>query len=427
MTLRIQYERPLIGTIRPPSDKSLTHRGILFGSLASAPCIVRKPLLGDDPMSMVDCVRALGTKVDIEGEAIRIEPGRWGSPKSILDCGNSGTAMRLLLGAVAGFDIQGAFTGDESLSRRPMERVATPLRQMGAEISGNAGNLRFKGSSPLRAIRFESRIASAQVKSAVLIAGLHADGPTTFVEPSQSRDHTERMFRQLGVSVERQVVESKSEITIAPREYLDPFETTIPGDISSAAFLMVAALLVPGSRVNFKEVGSNPTRTGIFEVFKQCGADVEILNESTQAGEPMVDFTVHHKDGLHPFSIDSSLVPRLIDEIPVLAILASQCHGVSSIRGAAELRVKETDRVEKVAEGLRKMGVDVETLEDGMDIHGPVRLKSALIDSDRDHRIGMAFAIAGLISDGGATVTGTETIATSYPDFERDLKTLTDG
>ena len=314
--------------------------------------------------------------------------------------------------------------GDASLSRRPMARIAEPLRRMGAGVQGERPPLWIVGGE-LEGITYESPVASAQVKSCVLLAGLRARGRTTVVEPSPSRDHTERMLRAMGVDViGSPIVGGGHAVSIEPTERLEPFEFTVPGDISSAAFFAVAASMLPRGSVMLRDLSVNPTRTGLLDVLAQCGVAHAVIGEREELGEPVADVEVRAPGFLKPFRIEGGLVPRLVDEIPVLAVLATQCHGTTTIRDAAELRVKESDRIEVMADGLRRMGAEVEIHEDGMTIGGPTRLSATRIDASGDHRIAMAFAVAGLVASGTTLIEGAESIATSFPDFERELLRL---
>jgi len=411
----------LLGSIRPPSDKSLTHRSFLFGAIAEGESVVRNPLLGEDCISTLRCLAQMGLDYRIiDGSLVVIRPApEWRQPVEPLDCGNSGTTMRLLSGLVASRELDVTMIGDASLSRRPMKRIAAPLRLMGATVEGDTPPLHIRGGQ-LSGISYESPVASAQIKSCVLLAGLRADGETWVEEPSLSRDHTERMLRGAGVDV----LGGGTKVGVRGGSRLNGFELTVPGDISSAAFFMVGAAIVPGARLDINELSLNPSRTGILDVLIQCEADFAVDNERLDFGEPVGEMQIRFRSGLRPFRIEGALVPRLIDEIPVLAVLASQCDGVSEIRDARELRVKESDRIELVALGLRAMGVRVETFEDGMAIHGPAVLRGAEIDAHGDHRIAMAFAIAGLIAEGPTRVAGSESIATSFPGFEKELESI---
>lgn len=390
----------------------------MFASVATSPSEISMPLTGGDARSTAACLRQLGVSVEWD-DTIQVVPAEWRSPSAPLDCGNSGTTMRLLSGLLASRPLECTLVGDHSLSRRPMKRIAEPLRLMGATVEGDTPPLHLVGGD-LQGIRYVSPVASAQIKSCVLLAGLRASGETWVREPELSRDHTERMLAGLGVTVMR----GEEGVGVRGGASWEGFSIRIPGDISSAAFFMVAAAILPGAELTVEELSINPTRTGLLDVFAQCGIPVEIANERELLGEPVADVTVRTAPVLKPFQIDGPLVPRLIDEIPVLAVLASQCEGTSEIRDARELRVKESDRIENVAQGLRTMGVPVETFDDGMAIEGPVSLRGAVIDVDGDHRIAMAFAIAGLIAEGETILEGAEAIATSFPTFESELYRL---
>jgi 3-phosphoshikimate 1-carboxyvinyltransferase len=361
---------------------------------------------------------ALGVRFeDVSDDEVVVHPcPEWRRPEGELDCGNSGTTMRLMAGLLAPRPLDFTLVGDASLSRRPMRRVAEPLRLMGAVVEGDTPPLHIRGG-PLHGIDYTTPVASAQIKSAVLLAGLFAEGETRVTEPAQSRDHTERMLKAMGADLQRDGLTT----ILRAGPVLDPFDFEVPADISSSAFLMVAAALAPGSRLDLDEVSVNPTRTGILDVLIDAGVRVYVEQEHDEFGEPVGDVVVYGQDVIKPFDIAGDLVPRLIDEIPVLAVLATQAEGVSTIRDAAELRVKESDRIEQIAAGLRAMGADVETHPDGMTITGPTPLRSTTIDAAGDHRIAMAFAIAGLVADGETVIEGAESVATSYPNFENDL------
>jgi 3-phosphoshikimate 1-carboxyvinyltransferase len=405
--------------MRPPSDKSLTHRAYMLAAAAKGKSVVRNALRGEDCESTLRCLIQMGLSVSDAAENEQVlEPAcEWRQPDSELYCGNSGTTMRLLSGLVAGRPLDVTMTGDPSLSRRPMRRIAEPLRLMGATVEGDTPPLRIVGRRSLRGIRYQSPVASAQVKSCALLAGLSAEGETWVSEPSLSRDHTERMLRALGVPVQ----EGGGAVGVRGGSDFDGFMFDVPGDISSAAFFMVAAALLPEARLRLHDVDVNPTRTGILDVFKQCRVPLTVSEPRDEMGEPVACIEVGGGGLLGPFEIGGATVPRLIDEIPVLALLATQCDGISRIRDAGELRVKESDRIELIADGLRAMGAEVETYPDGMSIAGPVRLRGAEIEAKGDHRIAMAFAVAGLIADGETVVDGAEAIATSFPSFESEL------
>lgn len=426
MRLSFSSVATLNGSIAAPPDKSLTHRAFMLAAAATSPSVVIGALRGEDCLSTLSCLRAMGLRTEeLTSDALRLIPAaEWRSPSEPLDCGNSGTTMRLLSGLIASRPIVATMQGDASLSRRPMGRIAAPLRQMGAGFEGDTPPIRISGGR-LTGIEYRTPVASAQIKSCVLLAGLRASGATTVIEKEMSRDHTERFLSALGVDVERREVENGYAATVSGGASWEGFETEIPGDISSAAFWMVAAAMVPQSRVTIRAVGLNPTRSGILDVFRQARIQTSASAARESMGEPVADVIVEHTRPLQPFEIRGDLVPRLIDEIPVLAVLATQCDGVTEIRDAAELRVKESDRIETVAKGLRTMGAQVETFSDGMAITGPTKLKAATIDATGDHRIAMAFAVAALIADGKTNIDGAESIATSYPEFERHLQELT--
>ena len=430
MRLEISAARGFDGELRPPSDKSLTHRAYMMSAIARGESAVRNPLRGEDCESTLACLAAMGLGFTRDGDEVRLRPLRdWRAPSGTLDCGNSGTTMRLLSGLVASRPLDVTMMGDASLSRRPMGRIAAPLRQMGARVEGERPPLRVVGGE-LTAITYESPVASAQVKSCVLLAGLRAQGRTTVIESAPSRDHTERMLRAMGVPVLALPPGgglgggTTHAVSLEPTDRLEPFGFTVPGDISSAAFFAVAAAILPLGRVMLRELSVNPTRTGLLDVLAQCDVPYTLIGEREELGEPIADVEVRAPRFLKPFTIEGALVPRLVDEIPVLAILATQCHGVSTIRDAAELRVKESDRIEVMADGLRKMGARIETHDDGLTITGPTRLSATHIDASGDHRIAMAFAVAGLVAQGKTAIDGAESIATSFPNFERELHRL---
>lgn len=421
MKLTINPVKSIVGTIRPPSDKSLTHRAYMFASFASSESIVRNPLRGEDCEHTLRAMIHLGLRHEMLGpEEFRLIPTQeWMHPNVPVDCGNSGTTMRLLAGLVASRPLNVTFVGDASLSRRPMGRVATPLRLMGAEIEGERPPLSIRGGK-LQGIDYISPVASAQVKSCTLLAGLRAEGTTSVSEPSLSRDHTERMLKAMGYRLDSDGLK----VSVEGGQDGQGFEFNVPGDISSAAFFIVATAILQNSRLEVNELSVNPTRTGILDILTQCQIPFLVADIQEELGEPVASLVVQTANFLHPFTIEGGLVPRLIDEIPVLAVLATQCHGTSIIRNANELRVKESDRIELVANGLRQMGAIVETFEDGMAITGPTKLNATKIDAQGDHRIAMAFAIAGLIAEGTTEISGADSIATSFPGFESELARL---
>lgn len=359
----------------------------------------------------------MGTVFRSEGDVTTVIPApEWISPSHVLDCGNSGTTMRLVAGMIASRPITATLIGDASLTRRPMKRVAEPLRLMGAIIEGDTAPLTIFGNH-LNGIDYSLPVASAQIKSAILLASLRASGATTVCEPVKSRDHTERMLTGVGVELRQQ----DRTVSMRGGQSFDGFEFTVPGDISSAAFFFVASALIPGN-LTIANVGVNPSRTGILDVIDQCGIQTEIANLRAEAGEPIANIELQFGKLKKPFEIDAELVPRLIDEIPILAVLATQCEGRSEVRGAKELRVKESDRIQSIADGIRAMGGDIEEYDDGFAIIGPTPLRAARIDSRQDHRIAMAFAIAGLIADGTTEILGVDCVMTSYPNFMREIE-----
>jgi 3-phosphoshikimate 1-carboxyvinyltransferase len=429
MILKINPIATLQGELRPPSDKSLTHRAYMFAGLANGDCYVRMPLTGEDCESTLKCMGQLGlTHEWIKGNEIRLTPmADWRQPEQALDCGNSGTTMRLLSGLIASRPLDCTLVGDASLTRRPMNRIAVPLRDMGARVEGDTPPLHILGGS-LRGIHYQSSVPSAQVKSCILLAGLRAEGITRVTEPTLSRDHTERMLTAMGVELDYPLPamdDSSYAVELHGGQVdLQSFQLTVPADISSAAFFLVAAAALPQGQLLVRDLLMNPSRTGLLDVLRLCGVQMNSGEDRSELGEPVADLEIRAPDSLHPFKIDADMVPRLIDEIPALAVLATQCHGVTEIRGARELRVKESDRIEVMAEGLRAMGADVETYEDGLSISGPTCLNGTSIHARGDHRIAMSFAIAGLLAEGETIIEGAEAIDTSYPNFEVDLMRL---
>lgn len=413
--------KSLTGQFRPPSDKSLTHRAYMFSAFATSESVVRNPLRGEDCESTLRAMIHLGLRHEMLGpNELRLIPTEeWMQPGVPIDCGNSGTTMRLLAGLVASRPLTVEMFGDASLSRRPMGRVAEPLRQMGAEIFGEKPPIKVIGKQ-LTGIDYLSPVASAQVKSCTLLAGLRASGITSVSEPSLSRDHTERMLRAMGYNL----ITEGLKVSVEGGQNGHGFEFNVPGDISSAAFFIVAAALLCGSRLEVTELSVNPSRTGLLAVLTQCQVPHAVFDVREELGEPVAGLIIEGAKALRPFTIEGDLVPRLIDEIPVLAVLATQCEGTSIVRNAKELRVKESDRIELVADGLRRMGATIESFEDGMAITGPTKLQATKIDAHGDHRIAMAFAVAGLIADGTTEIEGADSIATSFPGFESELARL---
>jgi 3-phosphoshikimate 1-carboxyvinyltransferase len=424
---RVRPVSRLAGSADVPGDKSVSHRAALLGALAEGATEIHGYLEAEDCLRTITAVQALGAAVTRKGPGdYRIDgAGRHGLHEAgdLIDCGNSGTSARLLLGVLAGQPFWTMLTGDESLRSRPMGRVAEPLRRMGAAVVGRSGGsklpLAVKGTRPLRAITHDSPVASAQVKSAVLLAGLYADGPVSVSEPAPSRDHSERMLRQFGAQLQT----DERSVTLTPGD-LRGTTVSVPGDISSAAFLLVAATLIGDPGVTIHRVGVNPTRTGVLDVLEAMRARIRIEPVPTaDEAEPAADLWVSASE-LAGTSIGGALIPRLIDEIPALAIAAACARGVTTIGDAAELRVKESDRIAALARELDKMGVGVQERPDGMTITGPQRFRGARVASGGDHRVAMALAVAGLVAEGETVIEDTACVATSFPQFAATLNAL---
>ncbi len=415
----LQYDKPsLQGTLTIPGDKSVSHRSVMFGAIATGKTTVDGFLLGEDCLSTIDCFRKLGVKIDVEGTNVSIDsPGieGWQEPTEVLYTGNSGTTTRLMLGILAGSNVHSVMTGDASIGKRPMRRVIDPLRQMGAHITGRADGqytpLAIQGTT-LQAIDYHMPVASAQVKSAILLAGLRAEGTTIVRETEVSRDHTERMLRQFGAQVD--VVDGV--IALQGGQTLTGTHVSVPGDISSAAFFLVAGAICEGSKITLENVGINPTRDGIIEVLHNMGASISVMPNEDSQSEPTATITIE-TSALKGTTIGGDIIPRLIDEIPILALLATQANGKTIIKDAEELKVKETDRITAVVDELKKLGASIEATEDGMIIEGPTALRGARLKTYGDHRIGMMGAVAALITDGPVTLDDAECIAVSYPSF----------
>lgn len=414
----IQPAKSVRGEIAVPGDKSISHRSIMLGSIAQGVTTVRGFLRGEDNISTLNAFRAMGVTVDDDGDTLRIEgKGLHGlvEPADILDCGNSGTSIRLITGLLAGQHFFSILTGDRYLRNRPMKRVIEPLTRMGAAIFGRAGGekapLAIIGKE-LRGIDYTSPVASAQVKSSIMLAGLYASGETTVTEPHLSRDHSERMLRYFGADIEAMPRGAR----VRGGRELQGRDINVPGDISSAAFFMVAALIVPGSELLIRGVGINPTRTGILDILRAMGASIELLDCRELSGEPVADILVR-SSSLRGIEIGGDLVPRAIDEFPVLCVAASLAEGRTVVKEARELRVKETDRIAAMAVNLRKAGVDVVETEDGMEIVGQESILGGEFDSFGDHRIAMSMLVAGLAATDAVTVSDVDCIATSFPTF----------
>ncbi|HEY4554178.1 MAG TPA: 3-phosphoshikimate 1-carboxyvinyltransferase [Bacillaceae bacterium] len=423
--LRLDQPTSLKGTFTVPGDKSISHRAIMFGSIAHGTTRVYGLLTGEDCLRTISCFRQLGVPIKMNGDYAEIEGrGLEGleEPDEVLDVGNSGTTIRLMLGILANLPFHVIIKGDASIAKRPMDRVTIPLRQMGASIdgrkNGNFTPISIRGGG-LKGIEYVSPVASAQVKSAVLLAGLAADGTTAVIEPESSRDHTERMLREFNCDV----MEEGNKKSIKGHQRLQGATIYVPGDISSAAFFLVAGAVIPGSELSIRNVGLNPTRTGILDVLKKMGAEVSIEGNEDDPGEPAGNLNVKHSP-LKGAVIEGDLIPRLIDEIPIIALAATQAEGVTVIKDAAELKVKETNRIDTVVNELSKMGAKIEATEDGMIIHGKTRLHGAAVDSHGDHRIGMMLAIAACLASGETKLENCEAISVSYPGFFEQLDQL---
>lgn len=420
----------LKGTIKIPGDKSISHRSVMFGSMAKGKTTVENFLPGDDCLSTISCFTKLGVKIEQDGSDVTVYgEGIKGLRESseILDVGNSGTTARLMMGILSGLPVHSVLIGDESIAKRPMKRVTAPLREMGARIQGNQdGNftpISIQGGG-LTGLDYVSPVASAQVKSAILLAGLQAEGVTTVSEPFKSRDHTERMLRAFGVEV---MEEEGGRVSVAGnQELVSDLHIVVPGDISSAAFFLVAGAVVPGSRITLERVGLNPTRTGILEVLKNMGASLSYTNVVEDGPEPYADITIETSD-LKGIEIGGDIIPRLIDEVPIIALMATQAEGTTVIKDAEELKVKETNRIDTVVNELKKLGADILATEDGMIIKGKTRLYGGSLDSYGDHRIGMMGAIASLIADGETVLQNGQAINVSYPNFFEHMESLRRG
>ena len=418
----------LKGTIRVPGDKSISHRSIIFGSLAKGETKVYDILRGEDVLSTIQVFRDLGVSIQDDGDVIRIQGvGFQGlqAPSAPLDMGNSGTSIRLISGVLAGQDFSVTMVGDDSLSKRPMDRVAIPLRQMGVEIAGQGERdcppLHEKGTHQLQPIHYRLPVASAQVKSALIFAALQAEGKSTIIEKEKTRDHTEDMIRQFGGEIQ---VDGKT-IHIQGGQEFKGQTVIVPGDISSAAFWLVAGLILPDSVIKIENVGINQTRTGILDVIQEMGGDLTMEDRDEKAVSASLTVKTSSLKGIR---IDGELIPRLIDELPIIALLATQANGQTVIADAEELRVKETDRIQVVADSLNAMGANVVPTEDGMIITGPTPIHGADLETFGDHRIGMMAAIAALlVRDGNVVLDRAEAINTSYPSFFEDLETLLHG
>ncbi|WP_312498957.1 3-phosphoshikimate 1-carboxyvinyltransferase [Enterococcus sp.] len=417
----------LNGTIAVPADKSISHRSIMFGALANGTTTVRNFLRGEDCYSTLHAFQKLGVPISDDGETITIEGQGFAGLKaadSAIDIGNSGTTIRLMIGILAGQSFETTMYGDDSLNRRPMNRVMLPLREMGAHLTGDQDTefppITVTGNGSLRPITYAMPVASAQVKSAIIFAALQAAGTSTIIEKEASRNHTEEMIRQFGGEI---TTEGKT-ITVTGPQSLQGQEVIVPGDISSAAFFLTAAAIMPESQVTLTNVGINPTRTGILEVLEEMGAEMSIHDQDVQNQSATIDI---RSSQLTAITISGDIIPRLIDELPIIALLATQAHGTTVIKDAEELKVKETNRIDATAEELQKLGADITPTADGLIIHGPTKLHGGQVSSRGDHRIGMMMQIAALLTDEDVELDRAEAVAVSYPHFFDDVTTLAQG
>jgi 3-phosphoshikimate 1-carboxyvinyltransferase len=428
MDIKLKKVNSISGVVEVPADKSITHRAVMLSSLAEGDSIARNYLPSDDCDRTIEAFRQMGAEIKIDngnlyikGAGLNLKKPQDG--KYNIYAGNSGTTSRLISGILAGQDFETIITGDESLSKRPMGRIIEPLSKMGVEICSNDGllPLTIKGNNPLKAMNYICDKSTAQVKSAVLFAGLYADGATTYTEPEKSRDHSERMLKAFGADVR---VNGNS-VTIYPAQKLLPQDITVPGDISSAVFFIAAALIVPGSSLTIKNVGVNPTRDGFIDVLKRMGAEISLINLREISNEPVCDIEVKYSK-LKAANIDASIVPRMVDEIPVFVLIATQAEGITKISGAGELKVKETDRIAAVASQFKKLGAQVEALDDGFIIsgNGGIPLNGNLLDSFEDHRIAMTLSIASLIAGGETIIKDSNCASISFPNFYEVLKNI---
>ena len=415
------------GEITVPGDKSISHRSVMFGSIAKGTTEIHNFLEGADCLSTIGCFRRMGIEIENKNGTVIVHgKGMHGltAPSGTLDCGNSGTTTRLISGILAPQNFDVTLTGDESIQKRPMKRIIEPLSMMGADIKSIRGNdcapLKICGM-PLAGIHYTSKVASAQVKSAILLAGLYADGLTTVTEPQVSRNHTELMLKFFGAELESK----ETSVTIWPATELFGNRIDVPGDISSSVYFVAAGLILPNSEVLIKNVGINPTRAGLIKVCEAMGADLTLLNENHGNAESTADLLVR-TSSLKACTIEGDIIPTLIDELPTIAMMACFAEGTTVIRDAAELKVKESNRIAIMVENLRAMGADVEETEDGMIIHGGKPLHGAVIDSHKDHRIAMTFAVAALAAEGETEIHDADCVNISYPAFYEELERLTE-
>lgn len=427
--MKLQQKQALTGSIQIPADKSISHRSIMFGALANGTTTVRNFLRGEDCFSTLHAFQKLGVPIQDDGETITIEGVGFAGLKpaeEAIDVGNSGTTIRLMMGILAGQDFTTTLFGDDSLAKRPMNRVMLPLREMGAKLTGNQGSefppISIEGTTALKPIEYRLPMASAQVKSAILFAALQAHGTSRIIEKEPTRNHTEEMIKQFGGHIETAADEKT--ITLSGPQAFQGQEVIVPGDISSAAFFLVAGAIVPNSRIRMTNVGVNPSRTGILTVMEAMGADLVTSEVDEQNQSATLTIATSSLQGV---TIEGAIIPKLIDELPIIALLATQAQGTTVIKDAEELKVKETNRIDATAEELRKMGADITPTEDGLLIKGPTPLHGAEVDSRGDHRIGMMLAVASLIAQGETELLRPEAINVSYPNFFADLASLVAG
>ncbi len=430
----VRPARALRGVLRVPSDRSITVRALLLGSVAEGLSRIRLPLDSEDTQAALECARQLGvpierddapspSELEVRGRGLR---GLCGSTQPLF-CNASGTTMRLLAGLLAGQRFDSVLDGAPQLRRRPMRRVTEPLRQMGANVTDAEGfpPITIRAATrPLHGLRYEMPIASAQVKSALLLAGLYADAPVEVIEPAPTRDHTERLLQACGVTVRCNVKEERAAVSLLPpTQPLHPLDITVPADFSSAAFFLVAAVLLPASELRLLDVGVNPTRTGLLDVLSEMGCAVRLEAQRNEGGEPVADVVVQPAE-LRAVEVRGAQIARMIDEFPIFAVAATQARGVSVVRDAQELRVKESNRLEGLAGELRKMGARIEPTADGFIVEGPTPLRGAVVDTLGDHRVAMALAVAGLLADGETTLVGAPCVSKTYPLFFHHLAQL---
>lgn len=426
MNTVIDSKKSFNKSITVPGDKSISHRAVMFGSIASGDTVIKGFLNGEDCLSTVGCFRDMGINIEMDGEKVIVHgKGLNGlsAPKNTLNVGNSGTTLRLMSGILSAQPFTSTLTGDDSIKKRPMDRVAKPLTLMGADIKSLSPDKILApvtiAGKPLKGINYTLPVASAQVKSAIILASLYADGETVIVEPEATRDHTEIMLSFMGADIKK----DGSRIICHPVKELYAKDITVPGDISSAAYFMIAAAICKNACITVKNVGINPTRTGIITVLENMGADISVTNARTINGEPVGDITVKSSE-LNAAVIEGDIIPKLIDEIPVIAVAAAMAEGTTVIKDAQELKVKESNRIKTTADELSKFGIDITETDDGLIIKGKTSLKGAVTESHNDHRIAMACAIAALAAEGQSTINGSDCVDISFPGFFKMLEAL---